>query len=79
MYFRNRQLEEALLSLIQKSNGNVIDLSLQHALAMQPYYEKIERDKLKKEITNEVLKNISFEIENTVRKTLDELFKDFNN
>lgn len=79
MYFRNRQLEEALLSLIQKSNGNVIDLSLSHALAMQPYYEKIERDKLKKEITNEVLKNISFEIENTVRKTLDELFKDFNN
>lgn len=78
MYFRNRQLEEALLSLIQKSNGNVIDLSLQHALAMQPYYEKIERDKLKKEITNEVLKNISLEIENTVRKTLDELFKDFN-
>lgn len=78
MYYRNRQLEEALLSLIQKSNGNVIDLSLQHAFAMQPYYEKIERDKLKKEITNEVLKNISLEIENTVRKTLDELFKDFN-
>lgn len=78
MYYRNRQLEEALLSLIQKSNGNVIDLSLQHAFAMQPYYEKLERDKLKKEITNEVLKKISIEIENQIRKTLDDLFKEFN-
>lgn len=79
MYFRNHQLEEALLALIQKSNGNTIDLGLSHALTMQPYYEKKERDKLKKEIITEVLNNISLEIENTVRKTLDELFKDFNN
>ena len=45
MYFRNHQLEEALLALIQKSNGNTIDLGLSHALTMQPYYEKKERDK----------------------------------
>jgi len=34
--------------------------------------------KLKQEITNDVLKQVSVTIEDNVRKVLDDLFKEFN-
>ena len=37
-----------------------------------------EMQKLKAEITQDVLNSVSINIENKIRQTLDELFKEFN-
>lgn len=47
-------------------------------MILEQFAKSKEMQKMKEEITNDVLSRISIEVENKVRQTLDELFKEFN-
>jgi len=47
-------------------------------MILEQYTKSKEIQKLKAEITQDVLNSVSINIENKVRQILDELFKEFN-
>ena len=47
-------------------------------MMMEEFAKSKEMQKMKAEITKDVLECVSVSIENKVRQTLDELFKEFN-
>ena len=50
----------------------------QKQMILEQYTKSKEIQKLKAEITQDVLNSVSINIENKVRQILDELFKEFN-
>ena len=50
----------------------------QHQMMLEQFTKSKEMQKMKAEITKDVLECVSVSIENKVRQTLDELFKEFN-
>ena len=65
---------------------NGLDKNLQAQLSyhfrkqmiLEDFAKSKEMQKLKAEITQDVLNSVSINIENKIRQTLDELFKEFN-
>lgn len=47
-------------------------------MILEQFAKSKEMQKIKDEITNDVLNRISIDVENKIRQTLDELFKEFN-
>ena len=47
-------------------------------MILEDFAKSKEMQKMKAEITQDVLNSISINIENKIRQTLDELFKEFN-
>ena len=47
-------------------------------MILEDFAKSKEMQKLKAEITQDVLNSVSVNIENKIRQTLDELFKEFN-
>ena len=47
-------------------------------MILEDFAKSKEMQKMKSEITQDVLNSVSINIENKIRQTLDELFKEFN-
>lgn len=47
-------------------------------MILEDFAKSKEIQKIKAEITQDVLNSVSINIENKIRQTLDELFKEFN-
>ncbi len=50
----------------------------QREMLLKDFAKSKEMQKIKEEITRDVTKSISVNIENKIRQVLDELFKEFN-
>ena len=83
MYEMNYQLEKCLIALFQEVGNDSLCWNFQHALMSQRFFAEREREKLKKEIINEVLQQISLttnaeEVISQIKdlqKGLDDLYK----
>ncbi len=56
----------------------MLSYHFQKQMILEDFAKSKEMQKVKDEITKEVLDCVSVHIENKVRQTLDELFKEFN-
>lgn len=63
---------------LEKTAQTTLSYYLKKDLILQDIAKSKEIQKMKEEIINEVLNRISISVDNKVRQTLDELFKEFN-
>lgn len=77
MYKRDPMFDSIIQGLNDKAQY-ALSLHFQHQMIMEQFAKSKEMQKLKQEITNDVLKQVSVTIEDNVRKVLDDLFKEFN-
>ena len=62
---------------LNKSGQYALSLYFQKKMIMEQFAHSKEMQKMKEEITNDVLNRISITIENKVRQALDDLFKEY--
>ena len=68
-------------SLIQGLDKNLqaqLSYHFRKQMILEDFAKSKEMQKMKAEITQDVLNSVSINIENKIRQTLDELFKEFN-
>lgn len=56
----------------------MLSYHFQKQMILEDFAKSKEMQKVKDEITKEVLERISVSVENQVRQTLDDIFKEFN-
>lgn len=62
---------------LNKSGQYALSLHFQKQMMMEQFAHSKEMQKMKEEITNDVLNRISITIENKARQALDDLFKQY--
>lgn len=74
----NKDFMQYFIDGLNKSGQYALSLHFQKQMMLEQFAHSKEMQKMKDEITNDVLNRISITIENKVRQVLDELFRDFN-
>lgn len=73
----NKDFMQYFIDGLNKSGQYTLSLYFQKKMMMEQFAHSKEMQKLKDEITNDVLNRISITIENNARNALDDLFKQY--
>ena len=74
----NNSMFESFIQGLDKNLQAQLSYYFRKQMILEDFAKSKEIQKMKAEITQDVLNSISINIENKVRQTLDELFKEFN-
>lgn len=69
---------EHFLDGLDKNLQAYLSFYFQKQMMLEQFAKSREMQKMKDEITKDVLNRVSIDIDNKARQTLDELFKEFN-
>lgn len=75
---KNNFMFDSLIQGLDKNLQAQLSFYFQKQMILEQFAKSKEMQKIKDEITNDVLNRISIDVENKIRQTLDELFKEFN-
>ncbi len=73
----NKDFIQYFIDGLNKSGQYALSLHFQKQMMMEQFAHSKEMQKMKEEITNDVLNRISITIENKARNALDDLFKQY--
>lgn len=74
---KDKDFMQYLIDGLNKSGQYTLSLYFQKKMMMEQFAHSKEMQKMKEEITNDVLNRISITVENKVRQALDDLFKEY--
>ena len=74
----HKSMYQHFIDGMDKNLQATVSFYLQKDLMMKNFTKSKEMQEMKAEITKDVLDSVSINIENKIRQTLDELFKEFN-
>ena len=69
---------ESFFNGLEKNLQAQLSYHFRKQMILEDFAKSKEMQKMKAEITQDVLNSVSINIENKIRQTLDELFKEFN-
>lgn len=74
----NTTFFDAFTNGLEKNLQAQLSFYFQKQMMLEQFAKSKEMQKMKDEITRDVLNRVSIDIDNKARQTLDELFKEFN-
>ena len=74
----NNSMFESFIQGLDKNLQAQLSYYFRKQMILEDFAKSKEIQKLKAEITQDVLDSVSINIENKIRQVLDELFKEFN-
>ncbi len=74
----NNSMFESFIQGLDKNLQAQLSYHFRKEMILEDFAKSKEIQKMKAEITQDVLNSVSINIENKIRQTLDELFKEFN-
>ena len=74
----NKSVLESLLNNSEKILSAQLFVYFQKQMILEQFARSREMQKMKQDITNDVLNSVSINVENKVRQTLDDIFKEYN-
>ena len=75
---RNTTFFDAFTNGLEKNLQAQLSFYFQKQIILEQFAKSREMQKMKEEITRDVLNRVSIDIDNKARQTLDDLFKNFN-
>ena len=74
----NNEFYKQFIDSLNEKGQFALSLHFQHKMMLEQFAKSKEMQKMKDDITKDVLNSIDISIENRIRKVLDDIFKDLN-